>query len=124
LVPEPQLESASLTLDDISEAAPLPVIDELRGRVVEMYVCLKPRIIPSKKIAEKVAMTVETEIGKIARPRNVRIVSDLPKTRSGKIMCRVIASVSNFFDVGDITILATRRQPPPPYPEGSWLTAK
>ncbi|MGH3192016.1 MAG: AMP-binding enzyme [Streptosporangiaceae bacterium] len=48
----------------------------------------------------------ETEIGKIARPKNVWIVPDMPKTRSGKIMRRVIAGVSNFTDVGDITTLA------------------
>jgi len=45
-------------------------------------------------------------IGKIARPKNVWIVADMPKTRSGKIMRRVIAATSNFADVGDITTLA------------------
>ena len=49
---------------------------------------------------------IETEIGKVARPKNVWIVADMPKTRSGKIMRRVIASISNFTDVGDITTLA------------------
>ena len=49
---------------------------------------------------------IETEIGKIARPKNVWIVPDMPKTRSGKIMRRVIAAVSNFTDVGDTTTLA------------------
>jgi len=46
------------------------------------------------------------EIGSIARPKNVWIVTDMPKTRSGKIMRRVIAAVSNFADVGDVTTLA------------------
>ncbi|MBI3066699.1 MAG: acetyl-coenzyme A synthetase, partial [Deltaproteobacteria bacterium] len=45
-------------------------------------------------------------IGKMARPRNVWLVPDMPKTRSGKIMRRVIAAVSNFMDVGDVTTLA------------------
>ena len=49
---------------------------------------------------------VDKEIGPIARPKNVWIVSDMPKTRSGKIMRRVIAAVSNFADVGDTTTLA------------------
>ena len=57
-------------------------------------------------MAAKVSKTIETVIGKIARPKNVWIVSDMPKTRSGKIMRRVIASVSNFADVGDVTTLA------------------
>ncbi|MGH3289300.1 MAG: AMP-binding enzyme, partial [Streptosporangiaceae bacterium] len=49
---------------------------------------------------------IETDIGKIARPKNIWIVPDMPKTRSGKIMRRVIAATSNFADVGDITTLA------------------
>jgi acetyl-CoA synthetase len=53
-----------------------------------------------------VGTAIETEIGKVARPRNVWIVPDMPKTRSGKIMRRVIAGVSNFTDVGDVTTLA------------------
>jgi acetyl-CoA synthetase len=53
-----------------------------------------------------VTKAIETEIGKIARPKRVWIVSDMPKTRSGKIMRRVIAGISNFADVGDVTTLA------------------
>jgi acetyl-CoA synthetase len=101
-----ELESATITVDAIAEAAAVPVIDELRGRVVEMYVSLKPGFTPNKDIEENVAKAIETEIGKVARPKNVWIVSDMPKTRSGKIMRRVIAGVSNFADVGDITTLA------------------
>jgi acetyl-CoA synthetase len=54
----------------------------------------------------KVTRSIEVEIGKIARPKNVWIVADMPKTRSGKIMRRVIAAVSNFTDTGDVTTLA------------------
>ncbi len=46
------------------------------------------------------------DIGPIARPRRVWLVPDLPKTRSGKIMRRVLASVSNRTEVGDVTSLA------------------
>ncbi len=101
-----ELESASLTVPEIAEAAAVPVIDEVRGRIVEMYVSLKPGIQPSAEISDKVSKAIETEIGKIARPKNVWIVSDMPKTRSGKIMRRVIAGISNFSDAGDLTTLA------------------
>jgi acetyl-CoA synthetase len=84
----------------------VPVIDDIRGRVVEIYVSLKPGVEPTEEMAAKVSKTIETVIGKIARPKNVWIVADMPKTRSGKIMRRVIASVSNFADVGDVTTLA------------------
>jgi acetyl-CoA synthetase len=101
-----EIESASLTVTEVAEAAAVPVVDELRGRVVEVYVSLKPGYEPSPEIETKVAKAIESEIGKIARPKNVWIVPDMPKTRSGKIMRRVIAAVSNFADVGDTTTLA------------------
>jgi acetyl-CoA synthetase len=101
-----ELESAALTVPEVAEAAAVPVIDEIRGRAVEMYVSLKPGYSPSEELQGKVRQVIETDIGKIARPKAVWIVPDMPKTRSGKIMRRVIASVSNFADVGDITTLA------------------
>ena len=101
-----ELESAAITVDEIAEAAAVPVVDELRGRIVEMYVALKPGYDQDAEIEDKVRQAIEREIGKIARPKHVWIVPDMPKTRSGKIMRRVIASVTNFADVGDVTTLA------------------
>ena len=101
-----ELESASITVEEIAEAAAVPVIDDIRGRAVEMYVSLKPGFSASSEIEKKVSKAIESHIGKIARPKNVWIVPDMPKTRSGKIMRRVIASISNFADVGDTTTLA------------------
>jgi acetyl-CoA synthetase len=101
-----ELESSALAVEEVAEAAAVPVVDDVRGRVVEMYVALKPGYEPSEEIEGKVKRAIETDIGKIARPKNIWIVPDMPKTRSGKIMRRVIASVSNFADVGDITTLA------------------
>jgi acetyl-CoA synthetase len=101
-----ELESACLTVDVVAEAAAVPVLDEVRGRMVEIYVSLKPGVEPSEQAQQQVSKAIETEIGKIARPKNVWIVPDMPKTRSGKIMRRVIAAVSNFTDVGDVATLA------------------
>jgi acetyl-CoA synthetase len=101
-----EIESAALTVPEVAEAAAVPVIDDIRGRVVEVYVSLKPGFEPGKDIEDKVSAAIVTEIGKIARPKSIWIVADMPKTRSGKIMRRVIAAVSNFADVGDVTTLA------------------
>ncbi len=101
-----EIESAALTVSEVAEAAAVPVIDDIRGRAVEVYVSLKPGYEASQEMVAKVTRSVETEIGKIARPKNVWIVPDMPKTRSGKIMRRVIAAVSNFTDTGDVTTLA------------------
>jgi acetyl-CoA synthetase len=101
-----ELESAALTVDEVAEAAAVPMMDELRGRVVEMYVALKPGFKAGKEVEAKVSQAIEREIGKIAKPKNIWIVSDMPKTRSGKIMRRVLASITNFAPVGDVTTLA------------------
>ncbi len=101
-----ELESAALTVDKVAEAAAVPVMDDLRGRAVEMYVSLKPGYEAGTDIEHEVALAIENEIGKIARPKNVWVVPDMPKTRSGKIMRRVTAGISNFTDVGDVTTLA------------------
>jgi acetyl-CoA synthetase len=101
-----ELESAAIEVEEVAEAAAVPVIDEIRGRVVEMYVSLKPGFEADGGIAQKVSAQIEKDIGKIAKPKNVWVVPDMPKTRSGKIMRRVIAAVSNFADIGDVTTLA------------------
>ena len=101
-----ELESACMMVEEVAEAAVVPLRDDIKGRVPDMYVSLKPKKKPSKKIQAAVIQSIEQSIGKIARPKNVWIVPDMPKTRSGKIMRRVLASISNGRDVGDVTTLA------------------
>ncbi|MDP6402889.1 MAG: acetyl-coenzyme A synthetase, partial [SAR202 cluster bacterium] len=101
-----ELESAAITVDAVSEAAAVPAYDEVKGRVPEMYVSLKPGAGPSEEVEDMVKKAIAQIIGPIARPSHVWVADDLPKTRSGKIMRRVIAAISNFIDVGDTTTLA------------------
>jgi len=102
-----ELESACLTVSEIAEAAVIPVVDEVKGRVPEVYVSLKPGQPQAAGVIEnKVKEAIEHQIGKIARPRKVHVVPDMPKTRSGKIMRRVLAAISNQMDTGDVTTLA------------------
>lgn len=101
-----ELESACLVVNEVAEAAVVPVADESRGRVPEVYVALKPGFAPNAQIERDVVFEIEKLIGKIARPRSVRIVPDMPKTRSGKIMRRVLAAISNNMNTGDVTTLA------------------
>ena len=101
-----ELESAALTVEAVGEAAAVPAYDEIRGRVPEMYISLKPGFKVSADVGNEVTQALRRIIGPIARPSYVWVTEDLPKTRSGKIMRRVIASISNFVDVGDTTTLA------------------
>ena len=101
-----EIESAALLVPEVVEAAVVPVADEIKGKVPDLYVALKPGLEPSAAIANKVSASVVSEIGAIARPRQVIIVPDMPKTRSGKIMRRVLAAISNHQDPGDVSTLA------------------
>ena len=101
-----ELESSALTVDEVAEAAVVPVVDEVKGRVPDIYIALKPGHEGEGGTDGRVVAAIERDIGKIARPKHVHIVPDMPKTRSGKIMRRVLAAISNTMDVGDVTTLA------------------
>jgi acetyl-CoA synthetase len=101
-----ELESAALTVHEIAEAAVVPVADDIKGKVPDLYVVLKPGFDASAGLEKKIIDGLVKEIGPIAKPRKVWIVNDMPKTRSGKIMRRVLGAISNSKGVGDITTLA------------------
>jgi len=101
-----EIESAALNVDEVAEAAVVPVAHEVKGKEPDLYVSLKPGFQASDELAKKVSARVCDDIGKIARPRKVWIVPDMPKTRSGKIMRRVLGAISNFGDVGNVMTLA------------------
>ncbi|MGW8288094.1 MAG: acetate--CoA ligase [Desulfobulbales bacterium] len=101
-----EIESAALNVEELAEAAVVPVAHEVKGKEPDLYVSLKPGFTPSEELAKKVSERVCADIGKIARPRKVWIVPDMPKTRSGKIMRRVLGAISNFGDVGNVMTLA------------------
>jgi acetyl-CoA synthetase len=101
-----EIESAALVVEEVAEAAVVPVAHEIKGREPDLYVALKPGFKPSVELEKKISDAISREIGKIAKPRRVWIVKDMPKTRSGKIMRRVLAAISNKKDVGDVTTLA------------------
>jgi len=101
-----EIESAALNVDELAEAAVVPVAHEVKGKEPDLYVSLKPGFEASPELAKKVSDRICSDIGKIARPRKVWIVPDMPKTRSGKIMRRVLGAISNFGDVGNVMTLA------------------
>ncbi len=101
-----ELESAALLVDEVGEAAVVPVADPVKGKVPHVFVSLKPGVAVDHKLEEEVTRVIAREIGPIAKPGRVWIVPDMPKTRSGKIMRRVLAAIANHQDVGDITTLA------------------
>jgi acetyl-CoA synthetase len=101
-----EIESAALNVDEVAEAAVVPVAHEVKGKEPDLYVSLKPGIEATPELAQKVSARICDDIGKIARPRKVWLVPDMPKTRSGKIMRRVLGAISNKGDVGNIMTLA------------------
>ncbi|MBI1954980.1 MAG: acetate--CoA ligase, partial [Acidobacteria bacterium] len=68
-----ELESACLTVPEVAEAAVVPVVDEIKGRMPEVYVALKPGVSDGKRVEKEIIATLETMIGKFARPKGVHI---------------------------------------------------
>jgi acetyl-CoA synthetase len=101
-----EIENAVLTTEEVAEAAAIPMLDEVRGHIPVVYVALKPGSNASPELEERIKGNVVKQLGPIAKPKFVYIVPDLPKTRSGKIMRRVLASISDRKDYGDVTTLA------------------
>ncbi len=102
-----ELESAALVVEEIAEAAVVPVKHDIKGVEPDMYVALKPGYdANSEEIAKKVQQALIDEIGPIAKARKIWVVPDMPKTRSGKIMRRILSAISNGTEVGDTMTLA------------------
>lgn len=93
-----EIESALVSKTDlVAEAAVVGCPDELTGEAVCAFVVLKqPRVVgdEAKKIADELRAWVSKEIGPIAKPKDIRFCDNLPKTRSGKIMRRLLRSIA------------------------------
>ncbi|MCD6410883.1 MAG: acetate--CoA ligase [Thermoplasmata archaeon] len=101
-----EVESALVSHPKVAEAAVIGKPHELKGECIVAYVVLKEGVEPSKQLKEELREHVAIQMGKIARPDEVWFVKDLPKTRSGKIMRRVIRAKALGQDVGDTSTLA------------------
>ena len=101
-----EVESALVSHKSVAEAAAVGVPHELKGESLKVYVVLNVGVTPSAELKTELKKWVGTEIGPIARPDDICFVEDLPKTRSGKIMRRVIKAKAKGEPVGDISTLA------------------
>jgi acetyl-CoA synthetase len=93
----------------VAEAAVVGATDELTGQAVVAFVILRSDHagdFTAEEASEVLRAHVATAIGAIARPRQVFIVAELPKTRSGKIMRRLLRDVAEGREIGDTTTLA------------------
>ncbi len=101
-----EIESAALNVAAVAEAAVIPFPDPVKGHLPLLFVATKPGTASPKGVARSVERAVIEAIGPIARPKAVLVVEDLPKTRSGKIMRRVLRAIATGGDPGDTTTLA------------------
>jgi acetyl-CoA synthetase len=100
-----ELESAVAEVEAVAEAAVAAREHPEKGEVPDVYVVLREGVEPSEAVRESIVAAVEEEIGPFARPSNVMFVDDLPKTRSGKIMRRLLENISNDEELGNTTTL-------------------
>jgi acetyl-CoA synthetase len=100
-----ELESALVANPAVAEAAVAAAPDELTGQTPLAFVVLRSGNEPSGELAQELREWVGERIGKIARPKAVIFGSDLPKTRSGKIMRRLLKDIADGQPLGDTTTL-------------------
>ncbi len=106
-----EIESALVSHPKVAEAAVVGAADETTGQAVCAFVILRESATDGDGAApddlvEELRKHVQKEIGAIAKPRQIMIVPELPKTRSGKIMRRLLKDVAEHREVGDVTTLA------------------
>jgi len=104
-----EIESALVSNPIVAEAAVVGAADETTGQAVVAFVIIKSNQADAHTVDEAVALLrnhVAEQIGAIAKPRQIFIVAELPKTRSGKIMRRLLQDVAEGREVGDTTTLA------------------
>jgi len=95
-----------MTHPSVAEAAVVGMPHEIKGQCIVAFVTLRQDVQVTKSLIYALIGHVEKEIGKIARPEKIHFVQDLPKTRSGKIMRRVVRKIALGENPEDITTLA------------------
>jgi acetyl-CoA synthetase len=102
-----EVESALVSHEKVAEAAVVGATDATTGQAVVAFVILRgqPQDIDGDAIAKELRDHVAKEIGPIAKPRQILVVPELPKTRSGKIMRRLLRDVAEHRQLGDVTTL-------------------
>jgi len=102
------MEVESALVDDlrVAEAAVVGKTHELKGQAIAAFVTLKEGNEPTDQLADELKQHVVEKIGAIARPEAILFTADLPKTRSGKIMRRLLKDIAEGRAVGDTTTLA------------------
>jgi acetyl-CoA synthetase len=101
-----ELESALVDHEAVAEAAVIGVPHEIKGTAVVAFVTLREGFNPRLDLAAEIQDHVVSKIGGIARPEEVLFAADLPKTRSGKIMRRLLRDIAEGRAPGDTTTLA------------------
>jgi len=101
-----EVESALVSHVSVAEAAVVGRSDPLTGQAIFSYVILRSGIEASDDLARELREHVAEMIGKFARPKQIMFTPDLPKTRSGKIMRRLLRDIAEQRDLGDVTTLA------------------
>jgi acetyl-CoA synthetase len=100
-----EIERAVLKLDDFAEAAVIGVPDLIKGEVPAVFVVYNGSLLP-QDIKDQTIAQIKKEIGPIALPKEVYLVKDLPKTRSGKIMRRILKKLLAGEEMGDLSTLS------------------
>jgi acetyl-CoA synthetase len=101
-----EVESALVDHPAVAEAAVVGTVHEIKGQAITAFVTIKESVTSGVGLAQELKDHVAKKIGAIARPENILFTADLPKTRSGKIMRRLLRDIADGKVLGDVTTLA------------------
>jgi len=101
-----EVESALVDHQSVAESAVVGITDELKGQAIAAFVILREGIEANTTLEDTLKNHVAQKIGAIARPKSILFSAELPKTRSGKIMRRLLRDIAEGRAMGDVTTLA------------------
>jgi len=89
----------------VAEASAIGIDDELKGQAIAAFVVLKHGVEPTEELRKELVASIRAKIGAIATPKTLELIAQLPKTRSGKVMRRVLRALCEKKELGDLSTL-------------------
>ncbi len=103
-----EVESAAVSHPKVAEAAVIGEPDEVKGEKIVAFIILKEGVVEEESLKKDISTHVRKVLGPVAYPDKVYFVKDVPKTRSGKIMRRVIKAKALGKDTGDVSAISQK----------------
>ena len=104
-----EIENAAIESNFVTEAAVVSIPDAIKGEAIILFATIKKHIEKSDTVEKNIIKTIRNNVGPIAKPKKIYFVNSLPKTRSGKIMRRILKAIATGEAIGDTSTLENQQ---------------